>query len=136
MDKQWGSVLLRLLLGFTFLYVGLGKLFLGMRPVEPVAGILNALGMSFIPALTFVYILGILELVVGLMFVFGLFTKAAGWIATVMLLLFVIGVGAILGDGLGGQMMMFKDIGLIGGALCLAFQGSSYLSLDSKIWRN
>src|SRR3989344_4630635 len=131
----WGNLLLRLLLGFMFTFVGASKLFMGKMPVEPIGAILDALGLNTFSAATFGLILGIIELVIGLMFILGLFTQVAAWIATVALLLFVIGAGLILGDGLLGQMMMFKDIGLIGASLCLAFQGSPSMSLDHLLWK-
>ena len=133
--KTMGNFLLRILLGFVFLFTGIGKLFLGMMPVDMISGILNGMGMSFIPAITFGYALGIIELVLGFMLILGLFTRIAGWVAAVLLLSFIIGVSLILGDGIAGKAMMLKDLGLLGGALALAFQGSSFMSLDKMLWK-
>ena len=131
MMKSMGNFLLRILLGFVFLFTGVGKLFLGMIPADMISGILNGMGMSFIPAMAFGYALGVIELIVGLMLILGLFTKITAWVAAVLLLSFIIGVSIILGDGIAGSAMMFKDLGLLGGALALAFQGSSFMSMDT-----
>ena len=103
---------------------------MGVKPVELVGSILYKLGLSVIPATTFVMVLGIIELLIGLMLFFGLFTRIVAWVATGLLLMFVLGVGVVIGDGLGGAAMMFKDLGLIGGTLCLALQRRTMFSLD------
>ena len=131
----WGNLFLRVLLGIIFAATGTGKLFMGNMPVEPIGGILSSLGLNAISAAGFGLFLGILELMIGLMLILGLFTKIVGWVASITLLCFILGVGVMLGDGLFGQMMMFKDLGLLGGTLALAFQGSKGMSLDEVLWK-
>ncbi|MBS3177050.1 DoxX family protein, partial [Candidatus Woesearchaeota archaeon] len=76
---QWGLFLLRILISFVFIFTGTGKLFMGVKPVELVGSILYKLGLSVIPATTFVMVLGIIELLIGLMLFFGLFTRIVAW---------------------------------------------------------
>ena len=130
----WGNLFLRLGLGFVFVFTGIAKLFLGLVPAEPIGAILNAIGMGALSTTGFGMFLGILELMVGLMMILGLFTKIVGWVTAIMLLSFIIGVSVILGAGLMQPMFMFKDIGLLAGALCLGFQGAPGISLDAVLW--
>lgn len=119
----WTLVVLRITLGFAFFYAAIGKLFMGkMPPVDQVIG--------FLPQETSVAILGIIELVVGLLLIFGLVTRIAGWAAAVLLALFLL---SGLGLGLFNQAMLFKDLPLLAAALVFAFKGCTGFGLDCLI---
>lgn len=120
-NEKFGLLFLRLGLGITFLWAGIGKLFLGAAP--PVESII-----TFVPANYTLFGLGLLEFVLGLLLIFGLITKVAGWIAAALLLIFIV-AGIYL--GMGTQTML--NIGLMGAALAIAFIGQKGMSLDDVL---
>ena len=65
---SWAELLMRLGLGAVFLNAGIGKLFLNARP--PIDKVI-----TFIPADTSILLLGLLEFILGALFLLGLFTK-------------------------------------------------------------
>lgn len=120
--RKLGNFLIRLTLGLVFLWAGIGKLFLNARP--PIDQII-----TFIPLNTSLLILGIIEVIIGLLLVIGLFTRIAAWASAVLLLLFVIG-GIVL--GLFIDAFLLKDIALLAVALELAWTGSRMWGLDNR----
>ena len=116
---NWSELIMRVGLGIVFLNSGIGKLFLNVKvPVDKI--------ITFLPADTTLLIMGLLEFVLGVLFVLGLFTKLTGKVAAVLLL-------AIILSGVYLQMfnVILKDIVLFAVALYLAKEGSKKLSLDS-----
>tara|TARA_Y100000031_G_C8086703_1_gene322234 strand:+ start:429 stop:782 length:354 start_codon:yes stop_codon:yes gene_type:complete len=116
---------MRITLGLVFFYAAIGKLFMGkMPPVHKVLG--------FLPAETAVSLLAIVELVVGLLLIFGLVTRVAGWASAALFAVFIL---AGLGLGLFNQAMLFKDLPLLAMSLYFAFNGCSGFGLDCLIKR-
>lgn len=114
------ALAIRLSLGLIFLISGIGKLFLGMSP--PLDKIL-----FFIPLNISTYLLGLLEFVVGIMLLAGLFTRIAAWVAAGLLIIFLIS-GAALGIFM--QAGLLKDVGLLAAALSSALVGCPRWGID------
>ncbi len=115
---SWAEFLMRIGLGAVFLNAGIGKLFLNARP--PVDKII-----TFIPADTTLILLGLLEFVIGVLFLLGLFTKFTGKVSA-FLLLFIILSGFYIGMG-----PLYKDIVLFTVAWHLGNVGTKKYALDS-----
>lgn len=113
--------LLRLGLGIVFLAFGIGK-FKGDEWVDT----MRSMGIfSYLPwsVDTSVILAGILELLVGLGLVLGLFTRFFSLLASlemvsILILLFIYGIHEI------------RDIGLLAGTVCLIFNDADFISLD------
>lgn len=113
----------RILLGFVFLYAGIIKVFAFDFPnVEAV--------MPFMAPATTVFLLGLLELIIGVMIMVGLFTRIFAWIMAGMLLIFII-VGPFIGTG-----FLYKNLALIGAAMFLAVDGAQLWSLDTMLQKS
>src|SRR3989338_984844 len=97
---SWAELLMRLGLGAVFLNAGIGKLFLNVRP--PIDKIL-----TFIPADTSILLLGLLEFVIGVLFLLGLFSKFTGKVAAILLVIIILS-GFYIGMG-----PLYKDIVLL-----------------------
>src|SRR3990167_2509985 len=69
------TCILRVTLGFVFVYYGIMKLFFGMAP--PVEKII-----TFMPTDVTLFLMGMFEFLLGVLLVFGLFTRVAGWATT------------------------------------------------------
>ncbi|USK72470.1 DoxX family protein [Peribacillus asahii] len=120
--QEIGSLLLRLVLGFTFFMHGLDKFQGG---VENVAAGFPAMGLPSFLA----YIVATIELVGGIALILGFGTRIfAGLMACIML-------GAILFVKLdSGFVGGFEfDVALLIIAIQLVLNGSSLLALDSKL---
>ena len=108
------SVLLRIaqiLIAVPFVYFGINHLKAGsaMAPMVP-----------FPPATFWVYFTGVAQLLAGLSFVLNIQVKLAAWLLALFLLIILVSIqipGAI--NKTGDPMMLFKDIGLLGGAILL-----------------
>ncbi|MGE7760150.1 DoxX family protein [Peribacillus sp. NPDC097895] len=128
MNKQEiGTFLLRVMLGFTFLMHGLSKFQGGLGNIS---GWFQSIGIPGFMA----YVVGTIELVGGIALIFGLGTRIIS-----VLLIFIM-AGAILyvklpagfmgnGEGTGFEL----DLVLMIIALHLGLNGSSFLSIDSKL---
>jgi putative oxidoreductase len=121
-NQEIGTLLLRVILGFTFFMHGLDKFQGG---VENFAAGFPAMGFpSFLG-----YIVGTIELVGGIALILGIGTRIfSALIGCIMIgvILFV-----KLGDGFLGGFEF--DVVLLIVALHLTLNGSSLLSLDSKL---
>lgn len=114
------NAVFRICLGFVFFYAGLKKLFLGDFPAVDTI-------ITFMPVQTVVFILGVVELVVGIVLMLGLFTSIFAWIMAALLAVFII-LGFPTGQG-----FIYKNIGLIGAALYLAVEGSQAWGMDNML---
>ena len=121
--RNIGSFLLRLTLGIIFLYTGVSKVFMHVT-VPPISKVI-----TFLPAARASMVLGIIELIVGVLLIIGLWTRLTGWVAAVLLLCFIIS-GSIL--GLFQSAALMKDVGLLGSALYLGFVGARSHSIDTR----
>lgn len=120
-----GALAIRLSLGLIFLISGIGKLFLGLAP--PLDKVL-----PFIPLHISTYLLGLLELIVGIMLLIGLFTRIAAWVAAALFITFLISGAAL---GLFMQAGLLKDVGLLAAAISTALIGCAKWGLDCAFVR-
>lgn len=120
---ELGLLLLRLGLGGVFIWFGIDKFFhpkLWSAYMPPwFSGILP------VEMFTFIYLLGVFEIIVGLLVLIGLYTKFAAGISAAFLL------GIIASLGL--NEIMIRDVGLLFLALGIAVLGAGETSLDAKI---
>lgn len=126
------TCVLRVTLGFVFVYYATMKLFFGMTP--PVDLII-----TFLPTDINIFLMGMLEFVLGTLLVVGLFTRTAAWLTAGLLLAFFgsalyLHVSGILPD-LWNTAGLAKDVALLGAAVSLALQGAPCCSLDAWIRR-
>lgn len=110
------GLLLRVSLGGLFLYFGLQAL------LEP------NVALSYIPSYvdflatnTFITIWGVIEIIIGLMLVLGVFTKWAAFAAAALLVPIIISLGL--------NEVAYRDIVILFAALRLAYEPSHALSL-------
>lgn len=123
------TCILRVTLGFVFVYYGIMKLFFGMAP--PIEKII-----TFMPTDVSLFLMGMVEFLLGVLLVFGLFTRVAGWAtAGFMVLLFAaaayLHLSGILPD-LWFTAGMAKDVAILGAAVAVGMQGAPCCSLD--VW--
>ena len=120
--NEMGALLLRVVLGITFFVHGISKLQGG---IENTAGWFSSIGIPGILA----YVVTGIELIGGVALIIGLGTKI------VSALMALIMVGAIvkvkIGTGFTGGYEL--DLVLMVIAIYLAMNGSSMISLDSKL---
>ncbi|HIG95513.1 TPA: DoxX family membrane protein [Candidatus Woesearchaeota archaeon] len=119
----WTSVVMRITLGFLFFYAAIGKLFMGKAP--PIEKII-----TFMPKETSVMLLAIVELIIGLLLIFGLITKITAWASAVLFAIFMLSGLAL---GIFTQSGLVKDIPLLAMSLYFAFKGCTGFGLDCLI---
>ncbi len=124
------TCILRVTLGFVFVYYGIMKLFFGMAP--PVEKII-----TFIPTDVSLFLMGMFEFLLGVLLVKGLFTRIAGWAAAgFMVVLFAsatyLHISGILPD-LWFTAGMAKDVAILGAAVAVGMQGAPCCSIDAWI---
>lgn len=124
--RKLGNFLLRISLGLIFLYTGVGKVFLGEK-VPAIDRIITFLSVENASLA-----LGVVELIIGVLLVIGLWTRVAGWAAAILLACFII-AGSLF--GLFQQAGLFKDIGLLGSALYLGLVGARSHAIDTRTFR-
>lgn len=124
------TCILRLGLGFVFVYYSIMKLFFGMAP--PVDKII-----TFMPADVSLFLLGMLEFILGTLLVLGLFSRVAGWLTAVLIGVFFasaiyLQVSGIMPD-LWFTAGMAKDVALLAAAVAVGMQGAPCCSIDAWI---
>ncbi|OAJ73899.1 oxidoreductase [Brevibacillus sp. SKDU10] len=120
--QQIGALILRVVLGLTFLLHGLDKFQGG---IENIVGFFESIGLPGFLA----YVVGTIELVGGILLILGLGTRVISF------LLMVIMVGATLkvklaAGFIGGYEL---DLALFAMALYLALSGSSMAAVDNLL---
>lgn len=75
--KDWGLLSLRIAVGIPFIIHGMAKL----MDIAGTTGFFASIGLSSI----FVYVVGILEVLAGLMIVLGLWAAIGGWIVAIIM---------------------------------------------------
>ncbi len=118
-NTKWATLPLRLTLGILFLVGGIMKIF--VMGIPNVAGFFESLGIPI--ALFFAWVVGIVELVGGLMLILGLFTRQSALLLSVIMLV------ALLTAHLNGTFA--TALVPLGGTLALLFTGSGPLGLDN-----
>lgn len=121
--RQVGLLCLRIGIAVVLLAVAWG-MFFGSVTVD-----LGRL-FPFAPGNELLKVAAIVEAVTGIMLLIGLFTRVFAWVAAVIFLMFVVG-GSFLGLFISASLI--KDVGLIGGAVALALNGSHLYSLDARL---
>ncbi|MEK6867621.1 MAG: DoxX family protein [Nanoarchaeota archaeon] len=120
----------RVTLGFVFVYFSIMKLFFGAAP--PVDKII-----TFMPADVSLFLMGLLEFMIGTLLILGLFTRVAGWAAAGLFAVFFasavyLQISGIL-PGLWSAAGMAKDVALLGAAVAVGIQGAPCCSIDAWI---
>lgn len=123
------TCILRLGLGFVFVYYSIMKLFFGMAP--PVDKII-----TFMPTDVSLFLLGMLEFTLGVLLLLGLFTRVAGWATAGLIGVFFVSAvylhfSGIL-PGLWAMAGMAKDVALLTAAVAVGMQGAPCCSID--VW--
>lgn len=121
-------LLLRLGLGFVFLYFGSDKLI----NLEGNAAIISSIATSLIPfnAKIFTILYGIVEILVGSALILGFFVKIVASLATIMISL------TLLIFWLKMNIFLPRDIALITISIFLIINGGGRLNLDKFIrWK-
>lgn len=121
----YGLVALRLGLGLSFALRGWGALF--AAPSGALAsrlGDLGALGLASGPGADMaLFVFGCTEVLVGLFFVFGAFSRLAASVAGVLLALYLV-------RGVHAPLVVAGQLALLGGALVAVVCGGPFLSAD------
>lgn len=123
------TCILRLGLGFVFVYFSVMKLFFGAAP--PVDKII-----TFMPVDVSLFLLGLLEFVIGVLLVFGLWTRVAGWAAAVFIAVLFVSLVYLqfsgIMPGLWSAAYMAKDVALLTAGIAVGIQGAPCCSID--VW--
>ncbi len=124
------TCVLRVALGFVFVYYATMKLFFGMAPPLDLI-------VTFLPADMSLFLMGMVEFVLGTLLVLGLFTRTAAWLTVVFFAaLFSSAIylhfSGIL-PGLWNTAGLAKDVGLLGAAIAIGLQGAPCCSLDAWV---
>ncbi len=133
--RSYVPLLLRLGVGLTFFFAGLGKV---MGGTAGVAGFFGSLGIPA-PAMMGPFI-AYLELLGGLALILGLFTRAFSllFIANMLVALVLVnlpaaGAAATVAEGF---TSVRTELLLLLGSLCLVLLGSGLVSLDALLFKN
>lgn len=119
-NEVYSSLILRLGLAFVFIMFGIDKFIVPQNWTGYVAPFIeNMLPFSLI---TFMYILGVIEIILGTLLLLGLFTQWTAVIITLMMLSINLTIGF--------NDVTIRDIGLMAASLALALRPSSPFSLD------
>lgn len=85
-NKSLGLLIIRFLIGWLFLYAGIMKV-PGAEQMAPfIGGAAQAVGLTFFSATAWFWIVTISEIVIGVLFIVGLFTRLASIIAIIIML--------------------------------------------------
>ncbi len=121
------TCILRITLGFVFVYYGIMKLFFGMAP--PVDKII-----TFMPVDVTLFLMGMLEFILGTLLVVGLLTRVAGWLTAGFLAVLFISAAYLHLSGILPNLWftagMAKDVALLGAAVAVGMQGAPCCSID------
>ncbi|SFJ86310.1 DoxX family protein [Thermoflavimicrobium dichotomicum] len=122
--QQWGSLILRLVLGITFFVHGLAKFQMGLGNV---AGFFQSLGLPG----PLGYLVAVLELVGGIALIVGLATRIFSAALAVIMIGAIFTVKLQAGFmGAPGKNGYEFDLALLAMALYFVFAGSDALSVD------
>lgn len=140
--EKYIPLILRLGLGFIWVYMGLVPKLLYVNPEKP--GMPMALSMvkssginSIIPIdpTTLVHLLGVVELVLGILLILGLFTRIASASTIVLMLIFMVVLSTTVMQSILTPLgnLLLKDISLIAASIVLIITGGGELSVDNLI---
>lgn len=124
-NHKLSNLIIRIGIGFIFFYFGIDKFFhtsAWMNWIPPkLVFLLPFSGQVFI------YILGVLEIVLGLFIFIGFLTRISSFIASLMLLAIIISVGF--------NEVSARDITILASTVSLIFSGSNVFCIDNLIRR-
>lgn len=130
--ERWVPLLLRLGVGLTFFFSGLGKVMGGMAGVT---GFFGSLGIP-LPGLMAPFV-SYLELIGGLLLILGLFTRPVSLllIGVMLVAMLTVNIGGVMEEGLprGFNSIRTELLLLLGGA-SLVILGGGLLSLDEAFF--
>lgn len=127
-NKSTGLLILRLLIGWIFLYHGITKIPMAEQAAGFIGGAFHNIGLTFLSMNMWFWILVILEITAGALFVLGVFTRIAAAVVIVIML------GAMNVKGWSFQAAEL-DFVLAVLALGLAFTGNGAYSLQNRCCR-
>ena len=114
----------------VFALFGLQKL---SNPSQTTAEIQLLLNWNLINAAPLNYYLGIIEIILGLLFLIGFQVRIAALVAGFMLIMFF--SSFLVKYGFSINPDLYRDIGLLGGAVALFLLGGGLWSLDNRLKR-
>ncbi len=124
--SHWGTLVARVGIAAVFLWFGIDKF---IHPIEW-AGWVPDWMTALIPMslVSFMYIQGAIETVVGALLLIGYQTRFAALLAVVTL------CGVILAMiGTGSTDVLLRDVGLLAASISLLFTGSDCMSIDCRL---
>ena len=124
-SKNWASFLLRWGLAVVFILFGYQKLSIPEQTRAEIQLLLD-IGLGSASAINFY--LGLIEIMIAISFVLGIFIKKTSLLASLMLLGFF--SSFLWKYGLSIDPTLYRDLGLLAGSLALWFLGSGDWSLD------
>ena len=124
-SKNWASFLLRWGLAVVFILFGYQKLSIPEQTRAEIQLLLD-IGLGSASAINFY--LGLIEIMIAISFVLGIFIKKTSLLASLMLLGFF--SSFLWKYGLGIDPTLYRDLGLLAGSLALWLLGSGAWSLD------
>ena len=122
-EKMNSFLILRIGLGLVFFWFGLDKLLNVDNWLGYITPSLDKL--IFIDVNTFMFILGIVEIILGILLVIGLFLRIVSIVIAVHLFFVIIFVGF--------NEISVRDFGLLAIAVALSFNKDKFLSLDKVL---
>ncbi|HLD12605.1 MAG TPA: DoxX family protein [Candidatus Nanoarchaeia archaeon] len=128
MDRKFANFLLRVVLGVVFTYAGVMKVLAFFNVVTYTFPPINKI-LTFLPLSTSGLLLGLVEVIIGVLLIIGFWTRTAAWAATILLVIFVL-AGAYLGIFM--QAALFKDLVMAAAALLLAAEGCRKWGWDCR----
>ena len=119
---KYTQLILRIGLGVVFFWFGVDKF---LNPVFWASFVPQYIN-SILPISMnlFIYLQGIIEAIIGLFIIIGLFTRISSFLAAIILVVIII--------SLGFNDVTVRDFGLLSIAIYLIFTGAGSLSLDNK----
>jgi uncharacterized membrane protein YphA (DoxX/SURF4 family) len=133
--EKYNPLILRVSIAFLWIWMAVvPKLIFPEPRVMMVSKSWTAVFMPVSPK-TFIFLLAIAELILGIMLLIGLFTRIVSATQIVLTIIFVIGLWNIaVAQGLTSPLahLFFKDIPLIAGNIVLVITGGGIYSLDNK----
>jgi len=124
--SHWGTFVARVGIAAVFLWFGIDKF---VHPIEW-AGWVPDWMSALIPMslVSFMYIHGAIETLVGVLLLVGYQTRMAALLAVITL------CGVILAMiGTGSTDVLLRDVGLLAASLSLLFTGSDCMSIDCRL---
>ncbi|OGY59531.1 MAG: hypothetical protein A3B23_01060 [Candidatus Colwellbacteria bacterium RIFCSPLOWO2_01_FULL_48_10] len=125
--KDYGPLFLRVGLGIVFLLFGYQKLSVPEQTASQIQAILNvSLSLAAAANLS----MGLAEILLGIGLIAGAFNRYVAPLAAAMVTLIFVSI--TLKYGIQNDPSLYRDIAIIGGALCLWFIGPGALSWDNR----